>query len=457
MTTLNNNLGTTPPTAPGITTTATGTQTNRVTRTGVASACGSAKPFPGTLAVGPRAFDSYTFTACRATCLSAKLTSPNAATLFEVAYSPTFDPTNIAANYVADAGNGGNGQACTFSTVASTSYTLVVSDVTGTSVGSNYTLLIPSCALNCNTNHVPVAIAHNVTVTAAIPGGTANASINKGSFDPDGDTLTITQTPAGPYPVGNTNVLLTVVDPKGATTQASAMVTVLTPTITIVSSSLTPSTFSTSVTFTANVTPATATGTISFKDGSTILATSTLTGGVAIFTTNALAIGSHTITAVYSGDTFSISSTSPVLTQTITGTATATADIGVAVTHSPNNPVIAIGGKLAITVTVTNNDATNPAQVALTLSSISGPFEVDSVSAPGGASCDPPSGSAVQCNIATLAASSNTVFTINVRPLFSDQRTLTIVAAEASNTTDSNPANNTASDSIKVRFRAFRQ
>jgi hypothetical protein len=82
---------------------------------------------------------------------------------------------------------------------------------------------------NCNVNDVPVAIAHNVTVTAATVGGTANADINNGSSDADGDTLTITQSPAGPYSVGTTNVLLTVVDTKGATAQASANVTVLNP------------------------------------------------------------------------------------------------------------------------------------------------------------------------------------------------------------------------------------
>ncbi len=83
--------------------------------------------------------------------------------------------------------------------------------------------------LNCNINNVPVAQAHDVTVTSATPGGTANASIDNGSFDPDGDTLTITQSPAGPYPHGNTTVQLTVTDTKGATSQASAVVTVVDP------------------------------------------------------------------------------------------------------------------------------------------------------------------------------------------------------------------------------------
>src|SRR5262249_39544294 len=147
---------------------------------------------------------------------------------------------------------------CTFSAAAATSYTLVVSDASAaaTAAGSNYTVQIPSCSLYCNSNRVPVALAHNVTVAPSTPGGTATANIDNGSFDPDGDPITITQSPAGPYPVGTTNVLLTVVDPKGATSQVSATVTVMSPTLTVVSSSSNPSTFPASVTFTASVTPA---------------------------------------------------------------------------------------------------------------------------------------------------------------------------------------------------------
>ena len=34
----------------------------------------------------------------------------------------------------------------------------------------------------------------------------ADASINNGSFDPDGDPITFSQSPPGPYPLG-TNVV----------------------------------------------------------------------------------------------------------------------------------------------------------------------------------------------------------------------------------------------------------
>jgi uncharacterized repeat protein (TIGR01451 family) len=66
-----------------------------------------------------------------------------------------------------------------------------------------------------------------VTVTAG-PGGTANASINNGSYDPDaGDTITVVQTPPGPYPVGTTTVTLTVTDNHGASNSCQSVVTVI--------------------------------------------------------------------------------------------------------------------------------------------------------------------------------------------------------------------------------------
>ena len=72
-----------------------------------------------------------------------------------------------------------------------------------------------------------------------------------------------------------------------------------------IASSSNPSVFEQSVTFTATVTPqgsGTPTGTIKFSDGSTTLGTSTLIGGIATFTTTGLAVGLHSINAVYSGD-----------------------------------------------------------------------------------------------------------------------------------------------------------
>jgi hypothetical protein len=62
----------------------------------------------------------------------------------------------------------------------------------------------------------------------------------------------------------------------------------------------------------------TPTGTVSFWDGSTLLGTAKLRGGVAQLTWSFSVVGKHKITAVYNGDADFPSSTSAVLTETIT-------------------------------------------------------------------------------------------------------------------------------------------
>src|SRR5260370_4243532 len=232
--------------------------------------------------------------------------------------------------------------------------------------------------------------------------------------------------------------------------------------LTAVASALHPSTFCPAATFPANISAVppgagVSTGTVIFMDASTVLGTGILSGGAATFTTNALTVGAHSITAVYTGDAnFAGSTSSPVLTQTVNGGGGPSTDIGVTLTLAPNNPVIAIGGRLTATMTVSNLDSTNSAQVALNFNTVSGPVEIDSVNAPDGTSCNT-SGTSVQCSIATLAASTTKTVMVTLRPLSSDVRTLTAMAAVASNGTDSNLANNNASATIKVRFKPFKQ
>ena len=79
--------------------------------------------------------------------------------------------------------------------------------------------------LGSSCNRAPVAQCANVVV----PVGTncmADASVNNGSFDPDGDPITVSQVPPGPYPLGTNLVTLTVTDDKGASNSCSALVIV---------------------------------------------------------------------------------------------------------------------------------------------------------------------------------------------------------------------------------------
>jgi hypothetical protein len=157
-------------------------------------------------------------------------------------------------------------------------------------------------------------------------------------------------------------------------------------TTTTLTSSLNPASQGAAVTFTATVTTTGAnppTGTVTFNDGTTALGTGTLStvGGfqVATFTTSTLAVGTHSITAVYGGDANNASSTSAVLTQTITAVTTATtltsslnpASQGAAVTFTAT---VTTTGTHPPTGTVTFNDGTTALGTG-TLSTVGG-FQV---------------------------------------------------------------------------------
>jgi len=97
-----------------------------------------------------------------------------------------------------------------------------------------------------------------------------------------------------------------------------AVITAAMPTTTTtLASSLNPSTFGGNVTFTATVNSLAASGTVTFKDGATILGTENLAGGTATYSTSALTAGPHSITAVYGGDTYYNTSTSGTLVQQV--------------------------------------------------------------------------------------------------------------------------------------------
>lgn len=93
----------------------------------------------------------------------------------------------------------------------------------------------------------------------------------------------------------------------------------------LLSSSANPSAAGQSVTFTATVTPATATSSVQFLDGGAPLGTAPISGGVARFTSTTLAAGAHSITATFSGQT------SNTLVQTVAPSASS-----VTIAASPN-------------------------------------------------------------------------------------------------------------------------
>jgi hypothetical protein len=94
------------------------------------------------------------------------------------------------------------------------------------------------------------------------------------------------------------------------------------------------------------------TGTVTFRDGSTTLSSMTLNGtGVAVYSASALAVGTHSITAAYSGDSANSASTSTATTVTVTAPPAPVVTIAVAPTS------IVLGKSATLTWSATNATA----------------------------------------------------------------------------------------------------
>jgi hypothetical protein len=133
-------------------------------------------------------------------------------------------------------------------------------------------------------------------------------------------------------------------------------------------SSLNPSVFGQSVTFTATVAPqfrGTPTGWVTFKNGTTSLGTVKLSGGVASYTTAKLTAGTLSITAVYDGNDSFTSSTSTPLSQVVNPAGT-TLTLGSSPNPSHSSQTVVFptrvtpqfGGTVTGTVTFTNGPQT---------------------------------------------------------------------------------------------------
>ncbi len=115
-----------------------------------------------------------------------------------------------------------------------------------------------------------------------------------------------------------------------------------------------PSLGGAAVTFTATIVVSGSqpvTGTVTFKDGATVLGSGLVSSAnVATYTTSSLATGQHSITASYSGDTYNQASVTPVLVQTVQTASTTTT------LSSSANPST-VGGTTILTAQVSGSGA----------------------------------------------------------------------------------------------------
>ena len=111
---------------------------------------------------------------------------------------------------------------------------------------------------------------------------------------------------------------------------------------TTLAASATSDTLGSSITFIATVAPAGSSGPVNFFDGTSSIGSGSLSAGKATFATSALAVGAHTITAVYGGNSSETTSASPALTVSVTlpaPTATSTALTASSATAAGGAPV----------------------------------------------------------------------------------------------------------------------
>jgi hypothetical protein len=145
-----------------------------------------------------------------------------------------------------------------------------------------------------------------------------------------------------------------------ASTSAAVSITISAPakiaTTTTVLASATQITLGQNVTFTTRVAPQSGTGvpigSITFLDGQSQLGVVALNAGAASFSSANLAVGTHTITAAYSGDSNYAASTSTALSLTVT--AAAPADYSLTISSSSLSVAQGSSGNLTVTVTPKN-------------------------------------------------------------------------------------------------------
>lgn len=228
-----------------------------------------------------------------------------------------------------------------------------VANLASTSAAVAETILAASSvALSSSATAIPAGqgISFTATVSGAAPTGTVqfmDAGANLGAPVALSGTVAILSTNALATAGSHAITAAYSGDAANAPSSSPALTVTVTPAASSVSIAASASSITAgqSVTFTATVRGAAPTGTVRFQDGGTALGTSTLSGGVATWTTAALGVGSHAIAAVYSGDANNAGSTSPVITETVAAALSTDADVPTL----PDWGVLLLGSLLLLT------------------------------------------------------------------------------------------------------------
>jgi hypothetical protein len=200
-----------------------------------------------------------------------------------------------------------------------------------------------------------------VTVAFTVPSSGASATLSATSATTgSAGTASVTAT-AGTTASSSSYTVTAAV--SGATSGSFALTNTKTaPTVTVATNAATV-VQANAVTFTANVTSSVTapTGSVEFLDGSTVLATVPLTAGPITYTTSSLALGSHTISVDYLGDSnFQTTNSTSVAVSVITiSIGTIGSGSGGTGSGSGNDQVVQPGGTASYALPITPNTGTS--------------------------------------------------------------------------------------------------
>ena len=180
--------------------------------------------------------------------------------------------------------------------------------------------------------------ASGVTVTFAAPAAGASAVLsNQTVVTNAAGVASVTATAnvtAGAYTVTVT----------AAGLSSTFLLSNVAPVNVALSTSVNPSTFGAPVTLTVTITPATATGRVTFFDGVSVLGSKPLSSATASIFTTLLPAGARKLTAFYSGDANFVSATSNLITQTVKTLAGAGFLAGTPLSVAPAAPTSVVVG-----------------------------------------------------------------------------------------------------------------
>jgi hypothetical protein len=211
------------------------------------------------------------------------------------------------------------------------------------------------------------SVTFNVTVAAAAgstPSGTVTlldgtTSIGTASLSNGATTFSITTLAAGTHSITASYAGDAADQPSTSSAvsiQVNAVAGMHTTTTTLAASAAT-AVSGQPITLTATVAPASATGTLTFLDGNTSIGSASLTSGKGMLSLSTLGVGSHSLSAAYSGDAADSASSSNVVTVTISAAQNPTApspDYGLTLSSATLTVAQSTPGSLTVKVAPEN-------------------------------------------------------------------------------------------------------